>query len=68
MKRTFKCQKCGNEFEIEADYFVPGISGTVVLSNGVRRDYVDPTGDHTCPDCIKEALLPYVVEVEREDA
>ena len=57
MKRNFTCCKCGTEFEIEADHFIPGISGTVVTSNGTKHTYVDPTNDHKCLACIYEELL-----------
>ena len=56
MKRLFTC-KCGTKFEIEADHFIPGVSGTVVTSDGVRHEYVDPTDDHLCPACIYIAFM-----------
>lgn len=60
MKRAFKCSKCGDEFEIEADHFVPGVSGTIVTSDGVKHEYVDPTGDHKCLACVYETLFPFL--------
>lgn len=57
MKRIFTCCKCGIDFEIEADHFIPGVSGTVVTSEGVKHEYVDPTGDHKCMACIYIELL-----------
>ena len=52
MKQTIKCSKCGIEFEIEADYFIPGVSGQLVDDDGVMRKFVDPTDDHLCPVCL----------------
>lgn len=57
MKRNFTCCKCGMVFEMEADYFVPGISGTVTMSNGRHVRYIDPSGDHKCMACIYIELL-----------
>ena len=57
MKRMFSCSKCGLEFEVEADYFIPGISGTAIVNGGVRREYVDPTTDKFCLACIYEQLV-----------
>ena len=64
MKRIFHCFKCGNEFEIEANYFEPGISGTTVTSDGIVSTFVDPTDDHLCPICrdvyVKELLTKFM--------
>ena len=56
MKKTFTC-KCGVKFDVEADHFIPGVSGTVVTSDGVKHEYIDPTGEHLCPACIYIQLL-----------
>jgi hypothetical protein len=50
-KRKFNCAECGDEFEVEADHFIPGISGTIVTSDGVKHTFIDPTEDHLCPAC-----------------
>lgn len=56
MKRVFKCHKCGQEIEIEADYFVPGVSGQLVDTNGVLCTFIDPTNDHLCDICLYFSL------------
>ena len=56
MKQTFKCRECGNEFEIEADYFIPGVSGQLVDRGGVLRKFVDPTNDKLCDVCVYFSL------------
>lgn len=55
MTRDFYCARCGATFTLEADYFEPGISGTLVLADGSVRTFIDPTGNHKCPACVKEA-------------
>ena len=64
MKRIFHCFKCGDEFEIEADYFEPGVSGTIVTSDGIARTFVDPTNDRLCPICmdivVRELLAKFI--------
>lgn len=57
MKQLFKCSRCGDEFEIEADYFMAGISGQLVDGDGVMRTFVDPTEDHMCPACVYISLV-----------
>lgn len=51
MKQIFKCSQCGTEFEIEADNFIPGISGQLVDDEGIVHTFVDPTEDHLCDIC-----------------
>lgn len=60
MKQTFKCRECGNKFEIEADYFIPGVSGQLVDHDGTLRTFVDPTNDKLCDVCVAIELSPYV--------
>ena len=68
MKRIFNCCKCDAEFEVEADHFIPGISGTIVDSKGVLHTYADPLADHKCMVCIYKELSgllnEFVVTVE----
>lgn len=56
MKRDFCCAGCGATFTMEADYFEPGISGTLVLADGSVRAFIDPTIDYKCPACASKAL------------
>lgn len=60
MKQIFKCRECGNEFEIEADYFIPGVSGQLVDANGVLCKFVDPTNDMLCDTCVAIELSHYI--------
>lgn len=55
MKREFCCAGCGATFTLEADYFEPGISGTLVLADGSVRTFIDPTNKHRCPACVEKA-------------
>ena len=52
MKQTFACSQCGRDVEIEADYFVPGVTGRIVGSDGVVHTFVDPTDEHLCDICL----------------
>lgn len=51
MKRTFYCSRCGEEFEIEADAFLPGVHGSLSQKDG--PDYIirDPTMGYMCDPC-----------------
>lgn len=57
MKRIFACTKCGSEFEVDADHFIPGISGTLVGNDGVIHSFVDPTTDKYCIACVYEQIV-----------
>lgn len=50
------CPRCGKSHIVEADYFTPGIRGTIVNSKGVPVTFVDPTEPHFCDACIEELL------------
>ena len=63
MKQTFKCSKCGLDVEIEADYFIPGVSGQLVDHDGVLRKFVDPTNDHLCNVCVYFSLRESLVDI-----
>lgn len=68
MKHIFKCRECGQEFEVEADYFIPGVSGQLVDANGVLRKLVDPTDDKLCDICVYFSLrdsLPDLLGAEK---
>ena len=65
MKRIFKCSQCGDEIEIEADHFIPGVSGQLVDDNGVIHTFVDPTSDKTCDICVA-VELGMLVDVKKE--
>ena len=47
----FRCPRCGREHVIEADYFVPGVEGTIM-----DKIFVDPTVDRHCPECVVELI------------
>lgn len=69
MKREFTCVTCGHTFEIEADKFTPGVSGVLYTAVG-RVSYVDPTAEHSCPDCVSrwyDDFLEQLTEVEMGD-
>lgn len=52
MKREFTCATCNKNFEIEADKFIPGVSGDLYTNDGGHIRYVDPTTEHICPRCV----------------
>jgi hypothetical protein len=56
-KQTFKCVKCGDEFEIEADHFIPGVSGRLYDGKGTLLVFVDPTENHKCAACVYMELV-----------
>ena len=62
MERAFKCCRCGNEFTIVADYFIPGINGFINDSDGNSNVFVDPTDEHMCPTCL-DVMIGKIVEV-----
>ena len=63
MERTFKCCRCGDEFTIFADYFIPGINGFINDGDGNSNIFVDPTNeDMMCPTCV-DVLIGRIVEV-----
>ena len=49
------CETCGNEFEIEADFIVPGIEGFMTLAGGEVR-ILDPTKKRRCDICMSFML------------
>lgn len=50
-KRTFKCPDCGVEFELEADAFIPGVSGVMYNGDDTPFNFIDPTDEHRCQTC-----------------
>ena len=60
MKQTIEltCATCGKKFTIEADYSLPGIQGFVINSKGERVEYIDPTAERHCDECLREMVGP----------
>lgn len=52
------CSACGVKFPAEADYITPGVQGFVVNSKGERVEFIDPTAEHHCDDCLQEMVGP----------
>lgn len=52
------CAKCGVRFAAEADYILPGVQGFVINSKGEPVTFLDPTAEHHCEECIREAIGP----------
>lgn len=53
--KTFNCNRCGQPHVVEADYFLPGISG-YVAQEGKQITFVDPTEPSYCASCTQEML------------
>ena len=66
IKRKFVCVRCGEEFEVEADAFLPGVQGTLSQKDGPDYVIVDPTTAFECVPCrirtIRELLDIQVVD------
>lgn len=56
MKLKYTCYKCGRKDEIEADYFIPGVSGRLGMEDGSVRTYADPTEPRLCKLCFADML------------
>ena len=50
------CATCGATFIDEADYILPGISGFATNKSGEQVTFIDPTAEHHCELCVREAL------------
>ena len=65
-KRKFKCLECGEEFEVLADAFLPGVHGTLSQQDGSEYVVVDPTMAFRCVPCsfrmIRELLETQVID------
>lgn len=64
MKKVLKCtcQDCGKEFEVYADYLIPGVEGFMNLAEG-RVLIMDPTRtDRMCDECVAAALEKLTVD------
>lgn len=58
------CATCGKKFTAEADYILEGIQGFIVNSKGERVEFIDPTAEHHCEECIRKAVGPLWRSVE----
>lgn len=54
--RMLACPCCGKMHMVEGDYFLPGISGTIVNTKGVPVVFVDPTEPPKCDECVEDML------------
>lgn len=54
--REMICPKCRKTHLVEADYFTPAISGTIVNGQGIPVTFVDPTDPPMCDICVSEAI------------
>lgn len=57
-KMEFICPKCGTEFTVEADHFMPGVEG---FCNDLK--FVDPTTPRHCPRCAEEMIKEMISEL-----
>lgn len=65
--RELPCPRCGKMHLVKADYFTPGISGTIVNSKGVPVVFVDPTEPPMCDDCVEEAIKKIGCAMSKSD-
>ncbi|MBO5887492.1 MAG: hypothetical protein J6Q60_05675 [Bacteroidaceae bacterium] len=65
MKQKLKCtcRACGEDFEIEADYLIPGIEGHMNLAEG-QVIIADPTRTNRLCDVCVLASLGYIADIE----
>lgn len=54
--RELPCPRCGKMHLVEADYFTPGIKGTIVNSKNIPVVFVDPTDPPMCDKCVEDTL------------
>lgn len=62
----FACPDCGAEFEIQADYAIKGIEGSIQKGDGTVVRIVDPTEPHYCEACKKKALDEFLEKMNKE--
>ena len=66
-----RCRKCLKDFELEADYLIPGVEGYMNLGSGQVK-ILDPTRtNRMCDFCCEVELTKLMVGVEeavKEDA
>lgn len=64
--RKFKCLDCGEEFDVEADAFLPGVHGTLSQRDGPDYVIVDSTMEFRCIPCncrmVRELLETQVID------
>lgn len=65
--RELLCPCCGKMHMVEADYFTPGISGTIVNSKGIPVVFVDPTEPPMCDACVEEAIKKIGCAMSKSD-
>lgn len=58
MKQTIEltCAACGEKFTAEADYILEGVQGFVINSKGERVEFIDPTVEHHCDECVRKII------------
>lgn len=54
--RELPCPRCGKMHLVEADYFTPGIKGTIVNGKNIPVVFVDPTDPPMCDECVEDTL------------
>lgn len=54
--RELPCPRCGKMHLVEADYFTPGIKGTIVNGKNIPVVFVDPTDLPMCDECVEDTL------------
>ena len=64
--RKFKCLECGEEFEVLADAFLPGVHGTLSQQDGSDYVFIDPTMVVRCIPCsfrmIRELVETQIID------
>lgn len=59
-----RCQKCLKDFEIEADYLIPGVEGFMNLGHGQVK-ILDPTRtERMCDFCCEIELTKLMIGME----
>ena len=61
--REFICPVCGKTHRIDADYFIPGVSGITIDDSGKPVLFVDPNEPQACKACVDAVLA----ELEASD-
>lgn len=64
MKKVLKCtcRTCGKEFEVYADYLIPGVEGFMTMAEG-QVLIMDPTRtDRMCDECVAAELEKLAVD------
>lgn len=63
-----RCRKCLNDFELEADYLIPGVEGYMDLGSGQVK-ILDPTRTkRMCDFCCEIELAKLMADMEEAAA